>query len=406
MKKAVYLFLFYFIITVKVQAQQSDYYVVEEFKSKIEQFKHHIDNAITSKRLEHLEKEIDLFKNEYDSYQNIIDYALYPSTFKEVISSLTFTLLINENRLVLIEHQREQLVHLSNRITAQRTEINRLYSITDSLKTDLLTSNNNEKQLSEKLSYYRNSVKKRDNLIFQMIDSLFIINENIAFEKIEDGEIKSYSIANSENPLIWIDLLLEQIIAQTNEKNRWLDVEDYIRMYALQLHLEEVWNKVAENLLLVYGGDQKYIYEQSIRSSIEKWGVSSSKQMWLAIDRYLAYNNINLDMVNTKESFFIALQDYIKSGSVLSEKEILTTNGFVEYKKLNGFWDSTFKSQWIRLDDKPILLTAADIAKIDDSLIQWESISRPIHPMFISVCTLMFVSLLGFILVMIRGKSI
>ena len=83
-----------------------------------------------------------------------------PSTFKEVISSLTFTLLINENRLVLIEHQREQLVHLSNRITAQRTEINRLYSITDSLKTDLLASNNNEKQLSEKLSYYRNSVKK------------------------------------------------------------------------------------------------------------------------------------------------------------------------------------------------------------------------------------------------------
>lgn len=406
MKKAVYLFLFYLIITVKVQAQQSDYYVVEEFKSKIEQFKHHIDNAITSKRLEHLEKEIDLFKNEYDSYQNIIDYALYPSTFKEVISSLTFTLLINENRLVLIEHQREQLVHLSNRITAQRTEINRLYSITDSLKTDLLTSNNNEKQLSEKLSYYRNSVKKRDNLIFQMIDSLFIINENIAFEKIEDGEIKSYSIANSENPLIWIDLLLEQIIAQTNQENRWLDVQDYIRMYALQLHLEEAWNKVAENLLLVYGGDQKNIYEQSIRSSIEKWGVSSSKQMWLAIDRYLANNNINLDMFNTKESFFIALQDYIKSGSVLSEKEILTTNGFVEYKKLNGFWDSTFKSEWIRLDDKPILLTAADIAKIDASLIQWESISRPIHPMFISVCTLMFVSLLGFILVMIRGKSI
>ena len=56
------------------------------------------------------------------------------------------------------------------------------------------------------------------------------------------------------------------------------------------------------------------------------------------------------------------------------------------------------KSQWIRLDDKSILLTAADIAKIDASLIQWESISRPIHPMFISVCTLMFVSLLGFIL--------
>ena len=161
MKKVSYLFLLYFILSVKVQAQQSDYYVVEEFKSKIEQFEHHIDNAITSKRLEHIEKEIDLFIDEYDSYQNIIDYALYPSTFKEIISNLTFTLLNNENRLVLIEHQREQLIQLSNRITAQRTEINKLYSITDSLKTDLLTSNNNEKQLSEKLSYYRNSVKKR-----------------------------------------------------------------------------------------------------------------------------------------------------------------------------------------------------------------------------------------------------
>ena len=41
-----------------------------------------------------------------------------------------------------------------------------------------------------------------------MIDSLFIINENISFEKIEDGEIKSYSISNSENPLIWIDSII------------------------------------------------------------------------------------------------------------------------------------------------------------------------------------------------------
>ena len=88
---------------------------------------------------------------------------------------------------------------------------------------------------------------------------------------------------------------------QTNQENRWLDVQDYIRMYALQLHLKEAWDKVADNLLLVYGGDQKNIYEQSIKSSIEKWGVSSSKQMWLAIDRYLANNNINLDMFNTKE---------------------------------------------------------------------------------------------------------
>ena len=200
-----------------------------------------------------------------------------------------------------------------------------------------------------------------------MIDSLFIINENIAFQNIKDGEIKSYSIANSENPLIWIDLLLEQILAQTNQENRWLDVQDYIRMYALQLHLEEAWDKVADNLLLVYGVIKK-IFTSNQLNHLSKNEVTSSKQMWLAIDRCLANNNINLDIFNTKESF-IALPNYIKSGSVLSEKEILTTNGFVEYKKLNGFWDSTFKSEWIRLDDKPILLTAADIAKIDDSLL-------------------------------------
>lgn len=405
MKKIIYLLSIAFISMGSLYAQQSDYLTIQEFKEEVELFKYQIDNAITSEQLENIELDINEFLVFYEENIDLINRALYPVTIESHISGLKASLITNENRLILIEHQREQLFEMSNRVTAQRNEINRLYSITDSLKNEILNSQASETRLSGIISLYRTRLEQRDKLIFEMIDSLLITHENLIFNKMNEREIQSYTISGSQNPLSWIQSVLDENLDQSNIPNRLFDVEDYIRMHALQQHFEDVWNKVGEDFVQVYGGEQKNRIEQSIEKSIDDWRIASTQKMWSAIDQYLDVNEIELSSFDSRDSFYLALEAFIQNGQRVSETEFLTTNGYTEYQKITDFWNSTFKNNWNLNSNESRLLSSGEIEMIDVALTQWEQTSRPIHPMLVAILSIMIVSLTGFILVMLRAKA-
>ncbi len=406
MKNIVFIIVAIIFLTGSISAQQSDYLTIQEFKEEIELFKHKIDNAITSQQLENIELDISEFQQFYAENEEIINRAIYPSTMDSKISALRATLITNENRLLLIEHQREQLFEMSNRITAQRNEINRLYSITDSMKTEILMSQASEARLSEMISDYRERLELRDQLVFKMIDSLIITHENIFFSRITEGEAQSFSIPGSQNPLNWIQAVIDENLNYTKHQNRLLQVEDYIRMHSMQQHFENVWKEVGDDFVRVYGGDHKNRIAQSIETSIYDWKNVTTQKMWTAIDQYLDINEIELSSFDNRQSFYAALDAFIKNGREMSEDEFLTTNGFSEYQKIAEFWNSTFKNDWNLMADDNRLLSSGEISMIDVALSEWEGVSRPIHPMLVAIISIMIVSLMGFILVMIRSKAV
>lgn len=114
MKKIIYLLSIAFISMGSLYAQQSDYLTIQEFKEEVELFKYQIDNAITSEQLENIELDINEFLVFYEENIDLINRALYPVTIESHISGLKASLITNENRLILIEHQREQLFEMSN----------------------------------------------------------------------------------------------------------------------------------------------------------------------------------------------------------------------------------------------------------------------------------------------------
>lgn len=405
MKTLIFLFIAIASVPSLIIAQQSDYKTVQEFSSEIELFKHQIDNSITSEQLENIEVEIDEFLIYYSENIDLLNRALYPSNVASLIYNLKSRLKTNENRLVMIEHQREQLFEMSSQIIAQRSEINRLYTITESLKSEILSSQASESRLSEMISNYRESLDQRDKLIFEMIDSLLITHENYAFNKLNDGESQSFTITSSQNPLLWIETVLDENMKFSKQQNRLLNVEDYIRMHSLQQHFENVWSQVGDDLVTVYGNDQKTVLAQSIESKINNWRDSSTEQMWTAINQYLDIHEIEITSFDTKESFFLSLEAFILNGRELSDNEILTTNGYLEYQKVANFWSSTFKNDWNLVGSNTRLLSQGEIAMIDVALTNWEETSRPIHPMLVAIMSIMIVSLTGFILVMFRAKA-
>ncbi len=405
MKRTLILFLGLVISSGVTFAQVSDYQTIEDFKATIANIQHQIENSITSKQLSVIEQELDEVFETYESKANLIDRALFPATFEGEIADLKTILITNEHHLLLIEHQREQVFELSNQVTAYRSEIDRLYIISDSLKNEILASQASEAQLSEMITSYRKRLVERDRLIFEMIDSFIVTHQNTAFDELSEGAITNYSISNSQNPLEWISSVLNENIEFTKYQNRLLETEDYIRMYALQQHFEKTWTQVGDDLVTVYGGQNKTEIALDIENSIREWRMSASNRMWASIDQFLEFSNIDLAAFDNTESFFTALDAFIQNGEAVSKNEFLTSNGFAEYQKLAEFWRNTFKNEWNNVSDNAQLLANDQIKMIDAALIQWEDTSRPIHPMLIAIVTIMVVSLLGFLLVMLRSKA-
>jgi len=392
-------------LVTSIWAQQSDYEQIEDFKKTIELLDHQIENAITSQQLYAIEKDIDSLENKFRSYESFINRGIYPQTFGDMIERVKSGLIANEHRLLLIEHQREQLFDLSSQLTAYRSEMDRLYTEADSLRKEIVASHASEKRLSEMLTLYRERINERDRLVFEMIDSLLITHDNIVFRAMNEEVGQNYVLSDSENPLFWIESMLDENISFSQHQNVLLQVEDHIRMYALQAHFQKIWEQVGDDIIAIYGGENKANHASAIEEAIREWRMVSSHKMWKSINQYLEFNSIEMPAFDTPDSFFNSLIALIENEIDASENEFLSSNGYAEYLEVAEFWRSTFKNGWNGLVEGEQLLSAEEITLIDAALMEWEQESRPIHPMLVAILVIMFVSLTGFILVMARSKA-
>jgi len=176
-------------------------------------------------------------------------------------------------------------------------------------------------------------------------------------------------------------------------------------MYALQQHFEGVWNKVGDDLITVYGGENKNEFTRAIDGAIRDWKISASQRMWTSIDHYLDNSNFDLQAFDSKESFYSSLQAFIDNGITSSEDEVITSDGFSQYEEMAEFWNSTFKNDWLAASARSRLMKEGEMNIIDAALTQWEQEARPIHPMLIAIFSIMIISLTGFILIMVRSNS-
>lgn len=394
------------LISASAIAQESDHQKIALFEERVSELRHQINNAITSEQLNKLEVELSELQAGFNNYEQLIDRVYYPNTFQDIVTRLNSTLLTNEHRLLLIEHQREQLFDLTNQLTAHRAEISRLYTESDSLKKEIIASQVSEAQLSEMITSYRKQLLARDKLVFEMIDSLLITQKNRFIQSLNEEDLQNYRISGDDNPLPWIQAILNENIEFTRHQNRLLDVEDHIRMFALQHHFENTWSQVGDDLITVYGGNFKTQTAHAIEEAIREWRMVSNHRMWTSMQQHLEFSGIEVKGFDNKESFFEAFDSLIEQGRALSEREILTSNGYAEYQKISRFWSSTFKNQWNHLSDQTSLLTDDHIALIDVALTEWEEQSKPIHPMLVAILSLMMVSVMGFILVLLRSKAV
>ncbi len=392
------------ISTYAVSAQQSDYEVKKAFEARYTSLETIIDNANSVHKIDSILLAIDDLALDNIEHQELLNYALYPESYSSAISKLKSDARIAEYKLLIIENQTERLTMLSEELGSYKQEISNLVKRSDSLRLAIASSQESERKLSELVRNYRKSVEQRDEFIFDIIDSLFItykeLSPNAVRELARQNNIGSLS--DADNPLTMINSIVDQNIETLNVNDKSLSTEDYLRMYALQRRVDNVWKQIGDELVVIYGDNNKNEWQQEISSDIEEWKASASYAMWGSLDNYLDYQDINLDAFDNNQSFFAALDSFVTKATTTSDGNILKQDSYHDFKAFKMLWSKKIMNDWNKYLVEADVLTTVQMASIGSKVDEWGEKSRPLSFGYFVLFGVGLIALIGFIVAQVK----
>ena len=384
-------------------AQQSDYQIKKKFENRYSELLSNIEMAQKVSEIDSIIIVIDDFRSNYSEHSEMLDYALYPESFNSKIASLKSEARSSEHKLLIIENQAERLSMLTEEVSRFKGELANLNARSDSLRNEIAHSQQSEKQLSELVTRYRKSVEQRDRFIFDMVDSLFVTYNQLAPGTIEELSKKdgSGTIKASDNPLEIIDSILDENIETLKAGSKSFTTEDYLRIYALQTKVNEVWDNIGDNLIQIYGGKDKSKWKKSIDSDLKEWKASSSLSMWKSLDIYLEDRDLELGAFDNNTSFFMALDSFVSKASMKSDGEIISSSSYEDFKTFSEFWSSKVLDDWNNYIVDADVLTSSQIASIDGKVDTWGDKSEPFPTSLLIIFGIALIAIIGLITALI-----
>ncbi|MEP1305538.1 MAG: hypothetical protein ABJK11_07505 [Balneola sp.] len=386
-----------------VTAQQSDYKIKQDFEKNHSELLTSIEMAQKVAEIDSLIIEVENLKSEYADHEKMLNYALYPESFDSKIASLKSEARSAEHKLLIIENQAERLNMLTDEVTRFKSELSNLSGKSDSLRKQIAASEESERKLSNLVASYRKSVEERDEFIFGMVDSLFVTYNQLAPGTIEelaktDG---SGTIKSGDNPLVIVNSILAENIETLKASSEAFTTEDYLRIYALQNKVNEVWDNIGDNLIEIYGGDDKTRWKNRIETDLKDWKSSASLSMWNSLDNYLEAKSVELGAFDNNSSFFTALDNFVSKATEKSDGEIISTSTYEDFKTFSEFWSTKVMDEWNSYLVEADVLTASQIATIDGKIDNWGDSSEPFPTSLLIIFGVALLAIIGLIIALV-----
>ena len=353
---------------------QSDYDLVNSFKQKYNQLEEAITKAKNLEELNSIVADIDRFRNEYVEQKALLDKSLYPGNFDKTFERLNISFVIRNQNFTTIDILQTENLELKEQVTLLNKRnaelMNKIqeYEYTD--KKDV----NKAAELDALVKELRRSLRKRDELIVSIVDSLLPMMEQT---QLSSQEMNSIYIEAERNNVL------------SNVKHSLLDNIRFIELTSLepgdlteikkqQNKFVEFWQGAGTKLVDIYAGKNKKNKEiKEIDSLFSIWNFTLEQEAWRNIREEFAYNNINLIEFTNSEEFANVLTSFIdeaiKNIGVKSPAESnLTYSSFSD-----STWFKVISPNWIPflIDNK--MLDAYQERNVEIKISDWKGRLTP-----------------------------
>lgn len=375
MKKFILISVFISLIVSNLFAQ-SDYEIVQNFKNRYQQFEQQIKNAVTLEELNALTGEIERFKNEFSTYKELLDKSLYPDNFEKSFDKLGNSLVLRKTDFTQIETLQTEVITLRSEVDELNKKnaelLNQIQLLEVQRKKDAETITRLEKLVSE----LRASLKKRDELVYAIIDSLS--------PKLS-GDVSALTQKEKEQIITEMEKknVLFIVKKSLRDNTRFLEVttlkpEDLKDIKEQQSNFVSIWQKVGPKLVDVYAGKKDKAQElKDIDALFTSWKTGIQREAWESIREDFALNNINLQSFYNGNEFTeiitAFINDEIKSYGVKSKDESQRIYSVF----VDSVWYKTISNEWIPYLLENNMLTTQQKEIIEKKIAEWKEVISP-----------------------------
>jgi uncharacterized coiled-coil DUF342 family protein len=377
MKKYIFyisLILISFLFTNRAAAQQ-DYQIVQNFKDKQQQIENAIRDADSLAQLDQISSDIEKLKDDFSQYKELLDKSLYPENFNTSIDKLNNQLSLRKGDFTQINVLQSQVVELKDQFDQLNQRNNELINQVSQLEEQSKKDKQKIAELERSLAELRASLKKRDELVMTMVDSLIPASSRVENLTPEQKQ-KVLSESKKVN-------LISNILKSIQDNIRFLELtklnpDDINQIKKQEEDFAKMWRNAGPKIIDIYSEKgQNVNHLKEIDSAFTAWRNAINEEPWNTIREDYSKYNINLPKFKSSEQFMHTMDSYIddqiKNVNVKGKEEAEQ-----EYKYfVDTVWFSKVKKTWFPYLADNNMIKENQKDSIENKISKWND---EIHP--------------------------
>jgi FtsZ-binding cell division protein ZapB/SepF-like predicted cell division protein (DUF552 family) len=316
---------------------QSDYETVQNFKKEYKELEQAIKDADSLAQLDDVLTRINQLRGKYELDRDLLDKSLYPDNFSRSFEKLNTAFLTRQKDFSTIDVLHTEVSELKIQVEDLNQKNDELLSQVEDLEARSLKDKKSIARLEGLVADLRSSLRKRDNLVLAMIDSLMPPTSR---EKTILSEAEKKEVVSEEKE----QNVLDNVRTTIDGNIRFLDVtslkpDDLVQIREQQRDFAEKWQKVGTKLVEVYSTDkEKSNRLQEIETLFGKWNAAIRNEAWQSIKEEFATRGIQLNDFSDGDEFESSIAAFADN----EVKNIGVKNEEDSKKTYNNFADSTW----------------------------------------------------------------
>ncbi len=351
---------------------QSDYEIVQSFKTKAMAIDDSIRNATSLEELQSAGNKIDSLRNQYSDKRDLLDKSLYPLNFNKTFENLQMAYDLRKGDFTQINVLQTQVTGLKDQVEVLNQRNTDLISRVETLEAESKKDKSRIIQLERTVADLKASLQKRDELVISMIDSLIPPSYRQKSELSSEEKQKVYSEVQKNNVLNNVKKSLQDNIKFLQVAT--LTPEDLSQIKKQQEQFAKLWRSVGPKLVSIYTEKKAGTNElKEIDQTFTDWKNALNQQAWNSVRLIFADYGINLQRFSSGKEFtetaISFINDEIKNIGVKNNGESQTT-----YKSFaDSAWYGEVKPTWVPYLLENNLFTEAQKDTVENKISTWKN---------------------------------
>jgi len=301
-----------------------------------------------------------------------LDKSLYPDNYDKSFEKLNAAYVLRQGDFTTIDVLQTEVVELEQQVEFLNRRNNELIIKIEDLKAQRNKNKKTIAELENLIADLRNSLRKRDKLVVDMMDKLMppIMREKATLSPEDKNLVRREE--RKEDVLQNVKISIEDNIRFLEATS--LNPDDIEDVQKQQQQFSDTWKAIGPKLVDVYADKSNKAYVlKEIDSLFTQWNYNSVDQnVWKSIRDEFKAHGINLKEFNYGDEFVntikLFIEDEIKNLGVKSDEASEKT--YVNFT--DSTWFASIKPQWVPYLMEGGLLTVEQKDEVEKNIEEWK----------------------------------